>query len=363
MYKYLDRPPQIGDVVQWIQNTDGTYFTKYKLYIVESLHTDEKENHPIVIRDNGTRDWAHTSNFKIVKTKLKTKLQVGDTVFCTDLKLDGTDWEIGCTYTISNINLNSDIQQAKASTSSWNSCDSFVVLCKATKQTKNPFKVGDIVRSISDDNPIDRPKGNIYTVKKIQDSDVYYKDRYATHYSKFELVSEKKPDTLIKVGSHWERSYTSESGKAGEIIQVTSVSPNMVKWCNNNCLVSHTYFFNNFHPRPDLDNPSTQETIQQSKPQEKEKPMTIQQLLQTLFGAEKPTTDYDKRPAILVVAYNRDGSQMGQAIADNIDDVKAKVADTPELWGCKVLTYTLDQEVSVDVPVKTAKAKVAKAKG
>ena len=283
----------------------------------------------------------------------------------------------------------------------------------------NPFKVGDKIRSVSNDNPTDRPKGNIYTVSKIYGTDVYYKYGYAAHYSKFELVSEKEHDTLIKIGSHWERSYTSESGKAGEIIQITGVSPNMVKWCNNNCSVSHTYFLNNFHPRPDLDNPkvlhqywkdlydqgieiewtnttypgkhwysmhetmfsttnilamfnaphiryrikpSIQETIQQSKPQEKEKSMTIQQLLQSIFGAEKPTTDYDRRPAILVVAYNRDGSQIGTAVADTLDDVKSKVADTPELWGCKVLTYTLDQEVSVDVPVKATKAKVAKVK-
>lgn len=226
----------------------------------------------------------------------------------------------------------------------------------------NPFKVGDKIRSISNDNPKDRPKGNIYTVSRIYGTDVYYKAGCATHYSKFELVSRAEPDTSVKVGSHWERSYTSEYGKAGEIIQVTGVSPNMIKWCNNNFSVSHTYFFNNFHPRPDLDTPSTQETAQQSKPQEKEQQMTIQQLLQSLFGAEKPTTDYDRRPAILVVAYNRDGSQIGTAVANTLDDVKTKVADTPELWGCKVLTYTLDQEVSVDVPVKTTKAKVAKAK-
>lgn len=360
MYEYLDRPPQVGDIVQWIRNTDGMYFTKDKLYIVESLHTYEKERHPIVFRDNGTKDWAYIGNFRIVKTKPGTEVQIGDTVFCTDLKLLDTDWEIGYTYIIDDIDLDNYVPQAKASNSNWNSCDSFVVLCKTEEKLTNPFKVGDKIRSVSDDNPTDRPKGNIYTVKKIRDSDVYYKDGYAAHYSKFELVSEKEPDTTIKVGSHWERSYTSESGKAGEIIQVTGVSPNIVKWCGDNCSVSRTYFLNNFHPKPDLDKPNIQETIQQSKSQEKEQPMTIQQLLQSLFGAEKPTTDYDRRPDILVVAYNRDGSQIGTAVANTLDDVKAKVADTPELWGCKVLTYTLDQEVTVDVPVKTTKAKVAK---
>lgn len=165
------------------------------------------------------------------------------------------------------------------------------------KQTNNPFNIGDRIRSILTDNPMDRPKGKEFTVVKIYGDDVYYINGFAAHYSKFELVSRALDE-------------------------------------------------------------STQ--VESTNQQIKEKPMTIQQLLQTLFGAEKPTTDYDKRPAIIVVAYNRDGSQMGQAIADNIDQVKSKVADTPELWGCKVLTYTLDQEVSVEVPVKAIKAKVAK---
>ena len=86
---------------------------------------------------------------------------------------------------------------------------------------------------------------------------------------------------------------------------------------------------------------------------------SIQQLLTALFGAEKPTTDYDRRPAFLVVAYDRDGSQIGTATADSVDAVKEKVANTPELWGYKVLTYSLDQEVTVKAPVKASKAKLA----
>ena len=166
----------------------------------------------------------------------------------------------------------------------------------------------------------------------------------------------------IEVGSHWERSYTSGAGIAGEIIRVDLVEDNKVYWHDYNKGLKLREFFDTFTPRPDLDNQQLGESTQVESTNKitKEQSMTIQQLLQTLFGAEKPTTDYDKRPAIIVVAYNRDGSQMGQAIADNIDQVKSKVADTPELWGCKVLTYTLDQEVSVEVPVKATKAKVAK---
>lgn len=59
----------------------------------------------------------------------------------------------------------------------------------------------------------------------------------------------------------------------------------------------------------------------------------IQKLLIQLFAGEKPATDYDKRPAHLVVAYSRDGSELGTATADDISIVENRVANTPELWG------------------------------
>ena len=92
----------------------------------------------------------------------------------------------------------------------------------------------------------------------------------------------------------------------------------------------------------------------QIKPTQKEitMPTTIQQILSRLFGLEKPTTDYENRAAYIVVAYNRDGSEMGTATAASLKIIKDKVAATPELWGCKVLAYKLEKEVSVTVPVK-----------
>lgn len=58
----------------------------------------------------------------------------------------------------------------------------------------NPFKVGDIVRSIANDNPINRPYLKEFVVKKIYKTNVYYKDGYAAHYSKFELVKSAEPE-------------------------------------------------------------------------------------------------------------------------------------------------------------------------
>ena len=88
-------------------------------------------------------------------------------------------------------------------------------------------------------------------------------------------------------------------------------------------------------------------------------PSTLQALLSALFSGEKPVTDYEQRPTYLVVVYSRDGSELGTATADSIDTVKTRIANTPELWGCKVLTYKLDREVSVKVPVVSTKATTA----
>lgn len=96
--------------------------------------------------------------------------------------------------------------------------------------------------------------------------------------------------------------------------------------------------------------------------QQKEKTMNstaLQQLLTQIFGTPKPETDYDKRPAYLVVAYSADGQQVAQATATSEKDVKQKVQQTPGLWNCRVLTYKLDKELSVNVPVTSVKATTA----
>lgn len=226
-----------------------------------------------------------------------------------------------------------------------------------TNQSNNPFnigvKVGDRVRCIAY-VASNCKVGDEFTVVHVDNNDyVYYEYRYAAHYKHFELVSSATSESNLR-HQEWKDLYDKGVKLECKYKYDPKWHPDS-SWCAN----GHTLGFNH----PDIQyriSPDIQKTVESTNQPQKEQQMTIQQLLQTVFGAEKPTTDYDKRPAILVVAYNRDGSQMGQAIADNIDDVKAKVADTPELWGCKVLTYVLDQEVSVEVPVKATRAKVAK---
>ena len=86
---------------------------------------------------------------------------------------------------------------------------------------------------------------------------------------------------------------------------------------------------------------------------------SLQQLLCQIFGAEKPTTDYDNRKQLMVVIYSIDGKMVATATADSTEQVAAEVKRNPTLWGCKVLTYKLSKEIFVDVPVSIGKAKVA----
>lgn len=255
----------------------------------------------------------------------------------------------------------------------------------------------------------DDGENNSYHAWEVQNKPNFTNCLQVAYEDVFPKAELEKP--AIKVGSHWERIDSCRDGRKGEIIQVNKYTNySYVIFKNNTSYLKKEVFLQKFKPRFDLDKPqllhqkwkdlydqgvelewkwdyegtgyykpihniadnfnrkgiqyrikpSVQETVEQTKPQEKETKMNLQQLLETLFGAQRPTTDYDRRPAIIVVAYNRDGSEMGQAIANDINEVKAKIADTPELWGCKVLTYALDQEVSVKVPVKAYKAETAK---
>ena len=85
----------------------------------------------------------------------------------------------------------------------------------------------------------------------------------------------------------------------------------------------------------------------------------LQQILSQIFGAEKPTTDYDKRPQLLVVVYSLDGKKVATTTANSVEQVASEVKRNPQLWGCKVLTYKLNKELFVDVPVSIEKARVA----
>lgn len=94
--------------------------------------------------------------------------------------------------------------------------------------------------------------------------------------------------------------------------------------------------------------------------QSKENTMNdLQQILSQIFGAEKPTTDYDKRPQLLVVVYSLDGKKVATSTANSVEQVASEVKRNPQLWGCKVLTYKLNKELFVDVPVSIEKAHIA----
>jgi hypothetical protein len=113
----------------------------------------------------------------------------------------GSHWERINNYTthkpagqivqITNIFINGDVQFGANELSKIKFLERFKPRpdLDSQEQTTNPFQIGDRIRSVSEDNPKDRPYFKEFTVQAIDRDDVYYKQGFAAHYSKFELVS------------------------------------------------------------------------------------------------------------------------------------------------------------------------------
>lgn len=253
MYEYLDRPPQVGDVVEWIgdERDLSQYMTVGKLYIITSKFNADTSG---VTNDKGEENdiWVDTC-FKVVKTKPHTKMKAGDhfirikagkhlidTVYIYTAYYGAEKSE---TYLYYDTTKHILVKEA-------------VVLCKAEEKPMNPFKVGDRVRCV--DNPTSTRKiDDEFTIIKIEGTDVYYKDGFAAHYKNFKLVSRAEPDTSIKVGSHWQEMYTSTS--KGPIVKITKTGKDTVQFeelttCESRYKTLSDFLYK-FIPRPDLDKP------------------------------------------------------------------------------------------------------------
>lgn len=259
MYEYLDRPPQVGDIVECtVKGIPKGRLLDSGIAIVTKVSGDRV----YFTNLSNEEDWmGGTNTWKVIKTKPDSEARIGDTIICIDKDSKYND-AYGELFTITDIMCNWSHNTTHIRTSpvidgtSTPKLNSFLVLCKQEGVSMNPFKVGDEVRSISSDNPIDRPKGNVYTVSKIYNTDVYYKDGYATHYSKFELVSGAEPDTSIKVGSHW--SFNTDNSDIVVILKVNSDNDVIYKHLNKSNQTYSTngkWFLENYKPRPDLDKP------------------------------------------------------------------------------------------------------------
>lgn len=299
--------------------------------------------------------------------------------------------------------ISSDKRSIKAGGKAWMNFNKFKVV-KTKPATK--AKVGDTVICITPTFQMELGgihKGYISTVTETEYHFCVkgYNGCYTPN--NWLVLCRKEPDASIKVGSYWERNYTSKFGEAGDLIEVKDVSDGQVYWING--VASIKRFLEQFHPRPDLDKPqllhqywkdlydqgveleckwdyeksdnsfrpirnsgnsfnrpgmqyriksSVQETVESTNQITKEQTMTFTQLIDKIFGQE--LTDYEKRPNFMVIAFNRDGSEKAVTSAESVEQVTQVVQANPELWGCKLVTYKMAKEVFTDVPVTVTKS-------
>lgn len=317
MYKYLDRPPVIGDVVQYINsNIRTTVKTLNALYIVKSVDTPNKCVY--FICDDNLEHRSMFASIKVIATAPASQAKPNDTVISlTDLSY----WRsVGSTHKVNRITDGGGFMYVVGSdgiNASSENLNEFLLLLKADEPTLN----------------IDNPT-------TIEEWDARFEAGLPVYYTVQYDINSKEHYQCKDLPSLYAGIYPID----GANIDFFTSDPS----CND-----------------------TVEANQQPIQTQKEQPMTptLQQLLTQLFGAAKPQTDYDMKPNFMVVAYSADGTEVATATADSLESVQQHLQANKSLWDCKLVCYKMTAEMQTNVPVavthfddKPAKIKPAKIK-
>lgn len=346
MYQYLPiEQAKPGSIVQAITTSSNQAFIKDQFYIIRTLK-DEYDNIGIIVDSNGlkTNGWC-VHNFKHIAVKLGIDAKVGDTVVC--IKNTEGNCKVGDSFIVHSAN--TFYIRPKSGTNfsgllseevgSWEK-DYFVTLCEESEHEQTPhrnlafYKRKETPWTQEEyENVVNFTEGKAckacVSISKNNALNKFIFDQGSSH--SFQYMWHLQKD---------EPNFNNCTQVAYE--DVFGVGP---------CVLSTT--------NPDLFIEQILNT--QYKPIQKENTMnnSLQEILSAIFGSDKPTTDYDKRKAVLVVVYGRDGKTIATASADSVEQVAQEMQSNPELWGCKVLTYKLSKELFVDVPVTINKAQIA----
>lgn len=343
MYEYLPiEQAQVGDIVECIEN-NGHTFTAGRLYQIREVN-DDYNNLGIVKDDSGskTNGWVH-KNFKLIKTKPGHKAQIEDTVFC--IKNTTGSCKQGDSFIVYDIDGNylspppGILFNGLMSKENWVWLkEYFVVLCKKKEQQTLRRNLAFYKRS-----------GTPWTQEEYQNIVKYcgYKtDARISHYKHDTYIFDNCNPTNFMYA--WVSQINFKNCREVAYEDIFSNEPNIIQE------------FDKVFGIPNTQNACYEVPLVAEEPiksQSKENTMNdLQQILSQIFGAEKPTTDYDKRPQLLVVVYSLDGKKVATSTANSVEQVAYEVKRNPQLWGCKVLTYKLNKELFVDVPVSIEKA-------
>lgn len=358
MLKYLPiEQAKVGDVVEALNSNDNT--TKGKLYVI----LPGSKNHSIghFINDlNKPSDGInpYKDYWKLLATKPGSQAKVGDTVFC--IQDTSGDCKLGDLFVVDNIKNGclgpspGTLFTGGTSQPNWFwTSECFVVLCK--EEEKPTIRRNLAFYKRSGESWTKEEYENICTCCKVKPYHEYrctkakYKyifdsgTGYDTPYESWSNINDGKQETHVNFKNCKQIAYEDIFESLHMTMQEFDTMLDIPASTTSDDIASDDFFdFLNY------------------KPTQKENTMNdLQQLLLSIFGAEKPTTDYDKRAQLLVVVYSLDGKKVATATADSVDQVTTEVKRNPTLWGCKVLTYKLSKEIFVDVPVSITKAKVA----
>lgn len=296
MYKYLDRPPQDGDVVERIR-TDGNIAKVGTIGIVG----EPEPGHNLQIA-------ASKDYWRVIATAPASQAKPGDTVISLIDFLD-------CCRSIGSIHKVDRVSN-----------DGFIHYVSSSGYVTYSNKLKEFLLLLKADEPI----LNINNPTTIEEWDARFNAGLPVWY--------KTPaiDNIISICSMEPSKYNFSF----KVLFSTSV-------------------------------PSCNDIVEANQqPIYKEQPMTksLQELLTQILGAAKPTTDYDMRPQIMVVAYSEDGTEVATATADSLKSVQEHLQANKSLWGCKLVCYKMTAEMQTNVPVavthfddKPVKVKPAKA--
>jgi len=294
-YQYIDKDPEAGDVVLWVSNTskESIYIEYNKPYLVKQI---DNCNLVEIIDKHGNLTKLGSQNRKVIKTKPGHEAKVGDT--CIRISVGNSDKPNGSTIVVSEITKNGNLGWDKIYS---NHPSQFLVLCQEPEV--------------------------------IQD----------TPYSDIKLYSREYYE-------YWDKQYH----KGAKLVFHTEEHrKNNVKFAyskQNNPNSPLDFYDLHADEKAKFEFAENQPTENQSQ-QQKETHMNLQDTINEIFGV----TDYQMKPKFVVVVYNAEGSEIATTTAESLQDVTDKVQSTPKLWGCKLVMYKMNKEVTTEVPVAVTK--------
>lgn len=379
MYQYLPiEQAKPGDLVECLDNYPHA-FTKGKIYQVRRVNSRYNDIE-VVEDDNGSKinGW-NPKFFKLIKSKPMINAQVGDTVICIASCVGNLVGQVDVLQPANKINevfvlsngthldhfstthsvickakssLKRNLAFYKRSGTPWTEEEYHNIVKYYGYETDARISTYNYEKFIFDDGNFTRfmytwgeKHKNFKNCEQVAYEDIFNHQRVA-------VVT--KDVRGHPVGSRIiPKNY---EGVLADKPEGRSYAPTIGSSCEWEDTLTNTGI-------PHTQNPCYEVQLVAERPiefQQKENSMNdLQQILSQIFGAEKPTTDYDKRPQLLVVVYSLDGKKVATTTANSVEQVASEVKRNPQLWGCKVLTYKLNKELFVDVPVSIEKARVA----